>query len=111
MRDCCCCGCCCFDGSFIPFIPPSPPNPLLMPNGVELNADGAPVALAPKPPRLNGDIPLPALGALPNDVVVVVVVELKNDGVEPNPVPAPEPASVENIEARNGFAPPSIPVA
>ena len=45
------------------------------------------------------------------EVVVVVVAELKNDGVVPNPAPAPAPASVENIDARKGFAPPSIPVA
>ena len=50
---------------------------------------------------------------LPKAVDVVVVDELKNDGVVPIPAlpPAPAPASVENIDARKGFAPPSIPVA
>ena len=70
----------------------------------------------PSPPKPNGlfaEPPVPA--PAPNDGEDVefrkdgVDDEFKNDGAAPRPPEGLE--SVENIDARNGFAPPSVPVA
>lgn len=111
MRECCCCGCCCFEGSFRPLIPFNP-DPKL-PN-VPVPNDGAPVVLVPKPPKPNEDVVEP--NPLPVTPPPVPVgggdVEPRNDGVVPRPAPAGLGLlDVVNIDARNGLAPPSAPVA